>query len=86
MDSKLVFSFFNVFMFSVATGECWSVVGRGIGVENSDIQLKMSVQIDHPKNHPLRAMSDRAPSSVFADRAENVSPVMGWRVGSMETL
>ena len=37
-------------------------------------------------NSPPAAMSDRAPSSVFADLVANVSPVMAWRFGPMETL
>ena len=37
-DSKLIFSLFNVFMFSIATGHCGSVISRGIGIENSDIK------------------------------------------------
>ena len=71
-------------MFSVTTREGGCVAGRDIGVKNSDIKkcpFKSTTQ--KPSS---AAMSDLAPSSVFAYIAENVSPVMGCRVGSIETL
>ena len=42
------YSLFNVFMFSIATGRCGSVIRRGIRIENSDIK-KCPLKLTTPK-------------------------------------
>ena len=41
----------------------------------------MSFQIDHPKNHPLQCLTEHHLLCLLTE--QKMSPVMGWRVGSM---